>query len=128
MFLSSITFSTMKNFDYLPTLNIESFFRTSTVITYSIISTLNLNKSDGPNSIPTRIMKLLNKDLSDQLENLFNQLFLSRIFPSILKTKIIPTYKKGSKLEFSNYSPISFLSNIDRILERFNHNDLIITI
>ena len=59
--------------------------------------------SDGPNSIPIRILKLLNKDISDQLAILFNQSFSSSIFPSILKTsETIPIYKKGSKLECSN--------------------------
>ena len=70
-------------------------------------------------------MKLLNKDISDQLALLFNQSFSSGIFPSILKTsKIIPIYKKGFKLECSNYRPISLLSNIDKILERLTYNRL----
>ena len=33
-------------------------------------------------------------------------------------------YKKGSKLECSNYRTISLLSNIDKILERLMHNRL----
>ena len=37
----------------------------------------------------------------------------------MLKTsKIIPVYKQGSKLECSNYRPISLPSKIDKILER----------
>lgn len=46
MFLPSITFSKVKNLDYLPPLNIELFFITSTDIleVHSIISSLNLNK------------------------------------------------------------------------------------
>ena len=39
-------------------------------------------------------------------------------------SKIIPIYKKGSKLECSNYRPIFLLSNIDKILERLMHNRL----
>ena len=39
-------------------------------------------------------------------------------------SKIIPIYKKGSKLECSNYRPISLLSNIDKILERLMYNRL----
>ena len=103
------------------------FFLTPTDSTEvsNIIFSLNQSKSDGPNSIPIKILKLLNKDISDQLAILFNQSFSSGIFPSILKTsKIIPIYKKGSKLECSNYRPISLLSNIDKILERLMYNRL----
>ena len=124
---SSIRFSKKKYYDYLMPLNIESFFITPTDSTEvsNIISSLNQNKSDGPNSIPIKILKLLNKDISDQLAILFNQSFSSGIFPSILKTSnIIPIYKKGSKLECSNYRPISLLSNIDKILERLVYNKL----
>ena len=124
---SSIRFSKKKYYDYLPPLNIESFFLTPTDSTEvsNIIFSLNQNKSDGPNSIPIKILKLLNKDIYDQLAMLFHQSFSSGIFPSSLKTsKIIPVYKKGSKLECSNYRPISLLSNIDKILERIMYNRL----
>ena len=124
---SSTRFSKKKYYDYLPPLNIESFFLTATDSTKvsNIIFSLNQNKSDGPNSIAIKILKLLNKDISDQLAILFNQSFSSSIFPSVLKTsKIIPIYKKGSKVECSNYRPISLLSNIDKILERLIYNRL----
>ena len=120
---SSIRFSKKKYYGYLPTLNVESFFLTTTDSTEvtNIIFSLNQNKSDGPNSIPIKILKLL----ADQLAILFNQSFSSGIFPSILKaSKIIPIYKKGSKLECSNYRPISVLSNVDKILERLMYNRL----
>ena len=91
---SSIRFF-KKKYDYLPPLNIETFFITPTDSTEAsnIISSLNHDKSDGPNSIPIKILKLLNKDISDQLAILFDQSFSSGIFPSILEThKIIPIY------------------------------------
>ena len=91
---SSIRFF-KKKYDYLPPLNIETFFITPTDSTEvsNIISSLNHDKSDGPNSIPIKILKLLNKDISDQLAILFDQSFSSGIFPSILEThKIIPIY------------------------------------
>ncbi|XP_057310296.1 uncharacterized protein LOC130648273 [Hydractinia symbiolongicarpus] len=41
------------------------------------------------------------------------------IFPSNLKTaRVIPIHKKGSKLELTNYRPISLLTNIDKIFEK----------
>ena len=41
----------------------------------------------------------------------------------MLKTsKVIPVHKKDSKLDFSNYRPISLLSNVEKILERLMYN------
>ena len=41
------------------------------------------------------------------------------VFRSVLKTaKVVPGFKKDSKLDYSNYHPISLLSNIEKILEK----------
>ena len=41
------------------------------------------------------------------------------VFPSVLKiAKLVPVFKKDSKLDYSNYCPISLLSNIEKILEK----------
>ena len=79
---SSIRFSKKKYYDYLPPVIIESFFITPTDSTEvsNIISSLNQSKSDGPNSISITILKVLNKDISDQLAILFNQSFSSGMF------------------------------------------------
>ena len=59
----------------------------------SIISSLSDNKSSGPNSIPTRILILLKKDISTQLVDIFNLSFSSEIYPTPLKTaKLIPIH------------------------------------
>ena len=65
-------------------------------------------------------MKLLKDDISSQLSEIFNISFSSDAFPSILKVILI--HKKDSKLDFSNYRPISLLSNIEKILERLMYN------
>ena len=79
-----------------------------------VISSLDSNKSVGPNSIPTKILKLLKDDISSQLSEIFNISFSSSVFPSIPKTaKVIPAHKKDSKLDFLNYRPISLLSSIE---------------
>ena len=80
---------------------------------------LNSNKSSGPNRIPYRILFLLKNDISKQLADLFNLSFMTGVFPSVLKTaKVVPVFKKDSKLDYRNYRPISLLSNIEKILEK----------
>ena len=77
---------------------------------------------------------IIKNDISCQHVDIFNMLFTSDVFPSALKTaKVVPVHKKDSKQEFSNYQPISPLSNLDKILEKlmcsrifkfFNNNNL----
>ena len=44
---------------------------------------------------------------------------MTGVFPSVLKTaKVVPVFKKDSKLDCSIYRPISLLSNIEKILEK----------
>ena len=88
----------------------------------SIIKELKANKTTGPNSIPTKILKNNKNELSKPLCDLINLVFQSGAFPDILKTaKIIPIYKKGDPLECDNYHPISLLSNIGKLIEKLIH-------
>ena len=44
---------------------------------------------------------------------------------SVLKAaKVVPVFKKDSKLGYSNYRPISLLSNIEKILEKLMYKRL----
>ena len=56
---------------------------------------------------------------------LFNLSFTPGVFPSLLKTaKVVPVFKKDSKLGYSNNHPISLLSNIEKILEKLRNKRL----
>ena len=89
----------------------------------SIISSLNPNKSVGPNSIPTKILKLLKYEISSHLSDIYNILFSMGVFPSVLKTvKVIPVHKKDSILDCNNYLPISLLPDTENILEKLVYN------
>ena len=79
----------------------------------NIISFLNSNKASGPISIPYRILFFLKNDIAKQLADLLNLSFTTGVFPSVLKTaKVVPVFETDSKLDYSNYRPISLLSNI----------------
>ena len=52
---------------------------------------------------------------------------MTGIFPSALKTEnIVPALKKDSRLDYSNYHPISLLLNIEKILEKLMYRRLYI--
>ena len=79
------------------------------------ISSLNSNKTYDLKSI----LFLLKNEISTQLADLFYLSFMTGVFPSVIKTaKVVPVFKKDSKLDYSNYSSISLLSNIKKILEK----------
>ena len=90
-----------------------------------IISSLDSHKSSGPNSIPVKILKLLKNDISQQLSDIFNMSFSTGQFPSVLKiAKVIPVHKKQSRVDYTNYRPISLLSNIEKIIEKLMYKRL----
>ena len=85
----------------------------------TIIIKLNSGKAHGPNSIPTDILQLLFHDIAKPLTQIFNLSFKTGVHPDLLKTaRVIPVFKKGSRLLVSNYRPISLLSNLNKILEK----------
>ena len=53
------------------------------------------------------------------LVHIFNISFSTGIFTSEMKiAKVIPLFKNGNKSDFSNYRPISLLSQLSKILEK----------
>ena len=70
---------------------------------------LNLLKAINPNSIPTKVLKLLINDISSYLTD-----FLDLSY----SCGVLLIYKKDSELKHSNKKPIFLLSNIDKELER----------
>ena len=118
---SKIPVSSKSYTDYLKSPNANSFFMSPTneKEVSLCISSLKSNKSTGPFSIPVKILQLIKNYISKPLSQLLNLSFSTGCFPSKLKTaKVIPIFKKDSPLDCSNYRPISFLSNIDKIFEK----------
>ena len=60
-----------------------------------------------------KILKLLKNEISSQLTDIFNISFPTGVFPTLLTlANVVPVYRKDTKLDFSNYRPISLLSKI----------------
>ena len=112
---------------YLTSPNPESFFIfpcTSDEVT-GVIKSLKNGKSSGPNSIPIKLLKILDPLISIALSVLINESFETGIFPDNLKiAKVIPVFKKGLTTKKSNYRPISLLSIFSKIFEKLMYQRL----
>ena len=84
-----------------------------------IIQNLDSNKSPDAFGISTKYIKIINSDISNHLAAIFNLSFSSGVYPDALKMAIVtPIFKGGSKLEISNYRPVSILPIFSKILGR----------
>ena len=114
----SIKYSHKHFSDYLSNESISTLFLHPTD-REEIVNIITSNKASGLNSIPYRISFLLKNEISKQLTDLFNLSFKTGVFPFVLKiAKVVPVFKKDSKLDYSNYHAISLLPNIEKILEK----------
>ena len=83
-----------------------------------VIKSLKNGKSVGPNSIPIKLLKILDPYIYVNLSNLINESFETGIFQDKLKiAKVIPVFKKGLTIKTSNYRPISLLSIFRKYLK-----------
>ena len=84
-----------------------------------IISVLNIGKAVGPDRISHRMLKATVNSVSRPLSMLFNRSINDSVFPSEWKkAHVLPLFKKGDIHSSSNYSPISLLSCLAKIMER----------
>ena len=108
--------------DYLSSIKVNiTFFMSPTKPeeVFDIITSLDINKSTGPNSIPVYVLKVFNNFFSDKLSKIINISFLTGVFPDLCKiAKVIPIFKKDNQLLCGNYRPISLLPVFSKIFEK----------
>ena len=89
--------------DYLQGSVFNSFFlrpaREKEVIW--VINEMKTNKSTGPNSIPTHMLKIGNQIICKPLTYLINLSFSNGLFPDLLKTSnVILVFKRGENQDY----------------------------
>ena len=63
--------------------------------------------------------------IAKPLVYLINLSFSTGVFPDLLKiANIIPVLKKGDRQDYSNYRPISLISNLSKLIEKLAHKSL----
>ena len=116
-----IPHSTKHFSEYLGVPNPSSIFFTPVVKEdiIDIVSSLNNKKSPGYDDVNNFILKGVISYIVDPLVYILNLSLLNGQVPDNMKiAKVIPLYKKGDKLNVSNYRPISLLSSLSKILEK----------
>ena len=84
----------------------------------NIIKSCKPKHSKDCDDINMYVLSKVTDQIVKPLVHIFNLSFSSGIFPSEMKTaKVIPVFKSGNRSDFSNYRPISLLSQFSKILE-----------
>ena len=84
-----------------------------------LITSLPNKNSSGFDLVNNKLLKLIKVEIATPLEIVFNQSIECGIFPDKMKlAEVVPLYKGKSRLEPSNYRPISLLPTISKILEK----------
>ena len=88
-----------------------------------IIYGLDINKANGPDGISAYMLKATAENIVYSLAKLFSLSLSSGKFPVLWKSaSIVPIPKSTNKSNPSDYRPISLLSIVSKLLERYVHS------
>ena len=88
-----------------------------------ILSSLKNKLSSGYDAITNKLLKTLGDQISGPLSLIFNKSLLEGHFLNRMKSAdVIPLYKAKSKLQKTNYRPISLLLMLSKVLEKIVHS------
>lgn len=114
--------------DYLKNPNVHSIFlnEIEPEDVRMLISKIDTSKASDIYGISPKLIKIANNELYKNLTLIFNKSLNLGCFPDKLKTaKVIPIHKGDSKMECSNYRPISLLPILGKLLEKLMYERLI---
>jgi len=91
-----------------------------------LLESLDPSKAPGPDSIPTKILKVCAKEVSPILTVIFMQSLTTGKLPDDwLKANITPVFKKGDKSDANSYRPISLTSVCCKVLEHIMYHHIV---
>lgn len=91
----------------------------------NIVSKCTNKTSRDCDDIDMTVVNRMIEGISKPLTYICNQSFQTGTFPDKMKIeKVIPLYKSGNKHQFTNYRPVSLLSQFSKILEKHFNNGL----
>ena len=92
----------------------------------NIVDQMEPKNSMDLNGMSTKIIKFIMYEIATPLVQLFNLSIRTDKFPAKLKaSRTVPVFKSGDQICCDNYRPISLLSSISKILEKFVANQLV---
>ena len=82
-----------------------------------VIGSISPKRISGVDQTPSSLIRTFLNPVIDTLVHLINLTFSTGIFSTLLKhAKVTPMFKKGDKLNLTNYRLISVLNSISKIL------------
>ena len=91
---------------------------------YRAILSINQNRSTS-GAIPTKVLRLLAKEIYIPLTDFINNVILNGKIPSELKlADVIPIFKKDSLCEKANYRLIGLLPSLSKVYEKLIYQQL----
>ena len=92
-----------------------------------VVMNLDLSKASGPDCIPVVVLKNCEPELSYILAELFNMCLKESCFPDCWKvSSVVLVFKNvGERSTAKNYRPVSFLSVVSKVFEKFVNNRIV---
>ena len=120
--------STSKNIDLNMTPKTDQEISQIKISEYEVeqcLNNLDTSKAYGPYGIPPCLLKECSKEISPSLSSLFNKSLATGGVPVQWKqANVIPIHKKDRVEPVTNYTPISLLSIVSKVLERSVFNSI----
>ena len=114
-----------------PPLTEEMYFTSSSYSSYEesyvlpeevlhLIRGLDVKKANGPDGVSAYMLKASAESIAYSLAKLFSLSLSTGRFPILWKSaRVVPIPKSGNKTDASNYRPISLLSVVSKLLEKY---------